>query len=64
MTFPDASDVVAANELQSESLLYPIDALMLAAADPADATLVTFGSELHENGAVGPIEFIELQPSD
>ena len=64
VTFPDASDVVAANELQSTTLLYPMDALMLAVADAVDATLVTFDSELHEHGAVEPAEFDAPKTSD
>ena len=39
VTFPDASDMMAANQLQSETLLYPMDALVLAAAEAIDATL-------------------------
>lgn len=45
-----------ANQLQSETLLYPMDALMLAAADAIDATLVSFDNELVEHGAVLPDE--------
>jgi len=45
---------MAANQLQSETLLYPMDALVLAAADSVDATLVTFDSELVEFGAKTP----------
>lgn len=52
--FPDASDMMAANRLQSETLLYPMDALILSAADAADATLVSFDSELVEYGAELP----------
>ncbi|MDR5673659.1 PIN domain-containing protein [Halalkaliarchaeum sp. AArc-GB] len=54
VTFPDASDVMAANRLQSETLLYPMDALVFAAADAIDATLVSFDSELIEHGAKSP----------
>lgn len=54
ITFPDASDVMAANRLQSETLLYPMDALMLATADSLDAPLVSFDSDLLEHGAVHP----------
>lgn len=54
ITFPDASDVMAANRLQSERLLYPMDALVLAAADAIDGTLVSFDSELVEHGAKLP----------
>ena len=52
VTFPDASDVMAANRLQSETLLYPMDALVLAAAEAVDATLVTFDAELVEHDGV------------
>jgi predicted nucleic acid-binding protein len=54
VTFPDASDVMAANRLQSETLLYPMDALVLTVADAVGATLVTFDSELLDHGAVSP----------
>mgnify|MGYP000050092440 FL=1 len=54
VTVPDASDMMAANQLQSETLLYPMDALVLAAADAVDATLVTFDRELVEFGAKTP----------
>jgi predicted nucleic acid-binding protein len=54
ITFPDASDMMAANRLQSETLLYPMDALILTAADAIGASLVTFDSELLEHGAVSP----------
>jgi predicted nucleic acid-binding protein len=56
VTFPDASDVVAANRRQSETLCYPMDALVLAAADAIDATLVSFDGELVEKGAMHPRE--------
>ena len=58
ITFPDASDMIAANQLQSETLLYPMDALILAAADAIDATLVSFDSELVEHGAERPENII------
>lgn len=45
---------MAANRLQSESLLYPMDALVLAAADAVDATLVSFDAELLDHGATQP----------
>ena len=54
VTFPDASDVMAANRLQSETLLYPMDALVLTAAEAIDATLVSFDAELIEHGAERP----------
>ncbi|WP_254542893.1 type II toxin-antitoxin system VapC family toxin [Halomarina pelagica] len=58
VTFPDASDMMAANELQSETLLYPMDALILTAADAIDATLVSFDNELVEHGAELPTNVI------
>ena len=58
VTFPDASDVITANQLQSETLLYPMDALILAAAEAADATLVSFDSELREHGAEHPTDVL------
>jgi predicted nucleic acid-binding protein len=54
VAFPDASDVMAANGLQSETLLYPMDALVLTAAEAIDATLVSFDTELIEHGAEHP----------
>ena len=54
VTFPDASDTIAANRLQRQTLLYPMDALVLAAADAIDATLVSFDRELTEHGAELP----------
>ncbi|WP_435182776.1 type II toxin-antitoxin system VapC family toxin [Halobellus sp. EA9] len=56
VTFPDASDMMTANQLQSDTLLYPMDALILAAAEAVDATLVSFDGELTEHGAVPPSE--------
>jgi predicted nucleic acid-binding protein len=58
VTFPDASDIVAANRLQRETYLYPMDALILAAADAADATLLSFDVELQEHGAKSPAELL------
>ena len=59
VTFPDASDMIAANRLQSETLLYPMDAMILSAADAADATLVSFDSELVEHGADLPQQSLD-----
>jgi len=58
VVFPDASDVVSASEFQSETLLYPMDALILSAADAVDCPLVTFDAELLEHGAVEPGELL------
>jgi len=52
--FPDASEMMAANRLQSETLLYPLDALVLAIAEANDATLASFDAELVDHGAVLP----------
>lgn len=51
---PDSGDVTDAVKLQQEMLLYPMDALIFAAADAADATLVSFDGELQELGALAP----------
>ncbi len=45
---------MAANQVQSETLLYPMDALILTAADAVEATLVSFDGELVDAGAVVP----------
>ena len=58
ITFPDASDIVSANRFQRETYLYPMDALILAAADAANATLVSFDAELREHGAKPPREIL------
>lgn len=54
VTFLDASDTMEANRRQSETLLYPMDALILSAAAAVDATLVSFDSDLVEHGAERP----------
>lgn len=54
VTVPDASDMMAANQRQAETFLYPMDALVLVAAEAVDATLVTFDAELVDHGAVLP----------
>lgn len=58
VTVPDAGDVLAANDLQEETLMYPTDALILATAQAADATLVTLDSELQDHGAISPAEVV------
>ncbi|ELZ60597.1 MULTISPECIES: type II toxin-antitoxin system VapC family toxin [Halorubrum] len=60
VTFPDASDFLDANRVQEEKLLYPMDAIVLSAADAVDAELVTFDSELQEHGAISPSEAIAV----
>lgn len=59
VVFPDASDIVAANRLQRDSLLYPLDAIVLAAAQTVDCPLVSFNAELLDHGAVEPKELFE-----
>jgi predicted nucleic acid-binding protein len=59
VVFPDASDIVAANTLQQETLLYPMDAIVLATADSVECPLVSFDSELRDHGAVEPAELLE-----
>ena len=58
VVIPDASDMMDANRLQQETLLYPIDCLILACAISHDTDLVSFDVELQENGAVEPDELI------
>lgn len=47
-----------ANQLQQETLLYPLDCLILACAQSHDADLVSFDSELQDNGAHSPREVL------
>lgn len=58
VTFPDASDVIEANRLQETTLLYPMDALVLASANSVGATLVSFDGELQDHGAKRPGDVI------
>lgn len=58
VTFPDASDIVAANSRQAETLAYPMDALVIAAASSAGVQLVSFDAELQEQDAVTPGELL------
>lgn len=45
-----------ANRLQRETLLYPLDCLILACAQGHDADLVSFDSELQDAGARSPTD--------
>lgn len=54
VVIPDASDMMDANRLQRETLLYPLDCLILACAQGHDAELVSFDSELRESDACAP----------
>jgi predicted nucleic acid-binding protein len=51
---PDSGDLTDAVRIQKETLLYPMDALILACANAADATLVTFDGEVLHHDAVEP----------
>jgi predicted nucleic acid-binding protein len=59
VVFPDASDIVAANRLQRDSLLYPMDAIILAAAQTVECPLVSFDRELLNHDAVEPAELLQ-----
>ncbi|WP_230198619.1 PIN domain-containing protein [Halopiger goleimassiliensis] len=54
IVIPDASDMMDANRLQRETLLYPLDCSILACAQSHDAELVSFDSELQQAGALSP----------
>lgn len=58
LLIPDATDMMQANKKQSENLLYPLDALILACAEGNDAELVTFDSEILDNGGTHPREVL------
>lgn len=58
VVFLDASDIVSANQLQHDTLLYPLDSLVLAAARGVDCPLVSFDAELLEYDAVEPGELL------
>lgn len=55
---PDGGDLTDAVGIQKQTLLYPVDAIILACANAADSTLVTFDSELLEHEAVEPGELL------
>jgi len=55
---PDASDIMEANKIQRETLLYPLDAFVLACAEGRDAELVSFDSEILDNGGMHPEEVL------
>ena len=56
---PGSSDFIEANKEHQRSLLYPFDCLILELAEDQDLELVTFDSELVENGALTPEEVLE-----
>lgn len=51
---PDSGDLAEAVMLQRETLLYPMDAQILAFARGVEAPLVTFDAELLDHDAVEP----------
>ncbi|MFB6179822.1 MAG: type II toxin-antitoxin system VapC family toxin [Halorientalis sp.] len=55
---PEISDQTAAYEKQKETLLYPLDCVLLALATDLDAEFVTFDSELLDHGAVSPEDIL------
>jgi predicted nucleic acid-binding protein len=57
--YHDTTDLLDANRLQQDTLLYPLDCLLLTAADDMNATLVTFDTELIDAGAVTPEEALD-----
>jgi predicted nucleic acid-binding protein len=56
---PETGDLIAAYRLQEETLLYPIDCVLLATTQELGGTFVTFDAELIENGAVSPEDVLE-----
>lgn len=56
---PETGDLIQAYGLQSETLLYTMDCVILATAEEVGATLVTFDHELLEHGAVSPEDVLE-----
>ncbi|PSP90468.1 VapC toxin family PIN domain ribonuclease [Halobacteriales archaeon QS_4_69_34] len=59
LVVPDTADMVAADDLQRETFLYPIDCLILACAREQGSTLVSFDGELVDAGAVSPEELTD-----
>jgi predicted nucleic acid-binding protein len=47
-----------ADDIQQETYVTAMDALMLASAEHIDGTLVTFDTELHRHGAIPPEELV------
>jgi predicted nucleic acid-binding protein len=58
---PETDDLLEAHAIQQETLLYTMDAVILATAKEIGAPLVTFDSELLTNNAVSPEEFVDPQ---
>ncbi len=56
---PDSNDLLTSYSVQERTLLYPMDCIILTTAEETNGVLVTFDSELLENGAVSPEEFLD-----
>ncbi|SEQ29050.1 type II toxin-antitoxin system VapC family toxin [Natrinema salaciae] len=56
---PDSNDLLTSYSVQERTLLYPMDCVILTTAEETNGVLVTFDSELIENGAVSPEEFLD-----
>lgn len=52
----ERDDVLRAYTAQQDTLLYPVDCMLLSLADDIGASLVTFDTELTDAGAVTPAE--------
>lgn len=59
VVIPDASDMMDANRLQQETLLYPLDCIVMAVSQGHDAELVSFDAELQEAGAISPDDLVD-----
>lgn len=59
ITIPDASDMTRAFNVQAETLMYAMDAIVLAQALSVDAEVVTFDKEVLENAGLAPESVIE-----
>ncbi|MFB6209725.1 MAG: type II toxin-antitoxin system VapC family toxin [Candidatus Nanohaloarchaea archaeon] len=56
---PDSSDMMKANGNQRESYAYPFDSIIMATAENAGLEIVSFDSEMIDNGAVRPEKFMQ-----
>lgn len=52
---PPLSDV---DDIQKQTLLYPLDCIHFTTAEWKDYTFVSFDNELQDNGASDPVEFL------
>ena len=55
---PDSSDFIEANNVQKNTLAYPMDGIIMAIAANADAELASFDKELVDLGATKPGELV------